>query len=75
MSYLALVIGAGLLGKRLADHPPAAMAAAAVAATALTHAVFFGAGRYSLVVFPLLGALAGTIKLAAKAFDRGPAGE
>ena len=27
-------------------------------ATVATHAVFFGAGRYSLVVFPLVAALA-----------------
>jgi hypothetical protein len=32
-----------------------------VFSTALTHAVFFGAGRYSLVCFPALCALAGTI--------------
>jgi hypothetical protein len=56
-----LLVGAALsLGKRLAGHPPAALAGGAVAVTALTHAVFFGAGRYSLVVFPLLAALAGS---------------
>jgi hypothetical protein len=75
ISHLLLVCAALLLGKRLAAHPPAALAAGAVAGTALTHAVFFGAGRYSLVVFPLVGALAGAILLAGKAFDRGPAGE
>jgi 4-amino-4-deoxy-L-arabinose transferase-like glycosyltransferase len=66
ISHALLPCAALLLGKRLAAHPPAAMAAAAVAATAVTHAVFFGAGRYSLVVFPLLGALAGTSLLHAR---------
>jgi hypothetical protein len=60
ISHALLVCAALLLGKRLRAHPPAALAAGAVAMTALTHAVFFGAGRYSLVVFPLLGALAGS---------------
>ncbi len=32
-----------------------------LAATVATHAVFFGAGRYSLVVFPLVCALAGPV--------------
>jgi hypothetical protein len=31
---------------------------AVLAATMVTHAAFFGAGRYSLVVFPLVAALA-----------------
>jgi hypothetical protein len=75
ISHALLVCAALLLGKRLRAHPPAALAAGAVAMTALTHSVFFGAGRYSLVVFPLLGALAGSSLLAAKAFDRSPAGE
>jgi hypothetical protein len=75
ISHALLVCAALLLGKRLRAHPPAALAAGAVAMTALTHAVFFGAGRYSLVVFPLLGALAGSSLVVAKAFDRSPAGE
>jgi hypothetical protein len=32
-----------------------------LAATVATHAVFFGAGRYSLVVFPLIAGLAGPV--------------
>jgi hypothetical protein len=36
----------------------ASSAALVLAATMATHAAFFGAGRYSLVVFPLLTALA-----------------
>jgi hypothetical protein len=75
ISHLLLVGGALLFGKRLAESPPAALLAAGLGVTALTHAVFFGAGRYSLVVFPLVGALAGTAFLAVKAFDSGPEGE
>lgn len=61
VAYLALVLGALLLGRRLSRYPPAFGAAAAVATTALTHVVFFGAGRYSLVCFPLLAALSGCV--------------
>jgi hypothetical protein len=75
ISHALLVCAALCLGKRLAAHPPAALAGGAVAVTALTHAVFFGAGRYSLVIFPLVGALAGASLSAGKAFDRSPAGE
>ena len=38
-----------------------ALGAASVLATAVIHAVFFGAGRYSLVCVPALAALAGTV--------------
>jgi 4-amino-4-deoxy-L-arabinose transferase-like glycosyltransferase len=40
---------------------PVALAGLGVGATALMHAVFFGAGRYSLVVSYLLAAVAGAI--------------
>jgi hypothetical protein len=59
LAYLALVGVAALLGRRLTLHPPAACAAGAIAVTAGAHAVFFGSGRYSLVVIPLVAALAG----------------
>ncbi len=61
VGYLGLVAGAGLIGRDLSRHPPAALAAAVVGTTALAHAVFFGAGRYSMVTFVILGALAGTV--------------
>lgn len=53
----------GLLGLRWAGAEGGiafllSAAATVVLATALTHAIFFGAGRYSMVVFPLLTALA-----------------
>jgi hypothetical protein len=60
VAHPGLVVAAGLLGRRLAARPPLAVAAGTVLVTALTHAVFFGAGRYSLVCFPALAALAGT---------------
>jgi len=59
IAYLGVVVLALLLGRRLLSHLPGGLGAAVVAATALTHAVFFGAGRYSLLCFPLLSALAG----------------
>lgn len=60
IAYVALVVVLALLGVRaLARAPVLAPATAAViAATALVHAAFFGAGRYGLVVVPLVTALA-----------------
>jgi hypothetical protein len=61
------VAGSGLLlGRALLRHPPALLAASAVLATALTHAVFFGASRYALVCLPALAALGGAAFLRAK---------
>lgn len=59
-AYLAhlLLVGQVLtFGRAIFQRPDALLAAAAVAATAATHAVFFGAGRYGLVCVPLLAAL------------------
>lgn len=61
IGYLGLVALVALRGRRALEHPPALLAAATIAATALTHAVFFGAARYSMVVFGLVAALAGCI--------------
>lgn len=61
LGYLGLPLAAGLSGRRVFDHPPALLAAGTVALTALTHAAFFGAGRYSLVCFALISALAGSV--------------
>lgn len=59
VGYLALLGLALLKGRALLRAPVLAVAALAVlAATAATHAVFFGAGRYALVAFPLLSGLA-----------------
>jgi len=58
LSYLAIV---GLsVSRGRAATAAALLVGATVFATALTHAVFFGAGRYSLPVFALVAALAGT---------------
>ena len=58
IGYAALVVVALLRGRALLRGPVLlAATAAAVAATMATHAVFFGAGRYSLVVFPLITAV------------------
>ncbi len=59
LGVVGLVAAGLLLGRRLEAHPPAALAVACLAATLATHAVFFGAGRYSLPCFTLLAALAG----------------
>jgi hypothetical protein len=61
VSHVGLVATAALFGRRIFDRPALFVASTTVLATALTHAVFFGAGRYSLVCFPALSALAGTV--------------
>jgi hypothetical protein len=61
VAYVALVAVTVLRGRSLGrDVGLAALAPAAVAATALVHAIYFGSGRYSLVIFPLMTALAAT---------------
>jgi hypothetical protein len=45
------------------------LAAAAIASTAFVHAVFFGSGRYALVVFPLVIAVAAFARLPARAAE------
>jgi hypothetical protein len=59
VGYLGLVALVACFGKDLRRLPVAApAAAAAILSTAVTHGVFFGSGRYSMVVFPLVTALA-----------------
>jgi hypothetical protein len=59
VAYLALAASLLLLGTReLARVPLFATSAAVILATAATHAVFFGAGRYGLVVVPFVTAVA-----------------
>jgi len=57
VGYLALAIA--LVPARRASTALEPWTAAVIAATALTHAVFFGAGRYGLVAAPLVAAVAG----------------
>jgi hypothetical protein len=66
VGHVALVVDVLLLGKRAVDFRVAAIAASALLVTIVTHAVFFGAGRYSLVCFPVLSALAGAVLTGAR---------
>jgi 4-amino-4-deoxy-L-arabinose transferase-like glycosyltransferase len=66
VAYLALCLQGVLLGRLLLAHLPALTAVSAVATTALAHAVFFGAGRYSLVCYGALALLSGCVFRAEK---------
>lgn len=54
VGYFGFALNALLCAKELLKRPLAALAAALVATTALTHAVFFGAGRYGFVCAAVL---------------------
>jgi len=58
--YLAIPVALALAGPRAVARAPVAIPVSAVVitATALTHAVFFGAGRYGLVVAPFVAIVA-----------------
>lgn len=60
LGYVACAVAALLLGRRALEAAPIVVpaTAAVILATAATHAVFFGAGRYGLVVVPFVTALA-----------------
>jgi hypothetical protein len=60
LGYLGLALVVLLLGGRALARTPVVVpaTAAVIVATALVHAVFFGAGRYGLVVAPFVAALA-----------------
>jgi 4-amino-4-deoxy-L-arabinose transferase-like glycosyltransferase len=60
LGYVAVAACAALLGPRAVARSPLVLGwgAAAIAATALVHSVFFGAGRYGLVVAPIVAAIA-----------------
>jgi 4-amino-4-deoxy-L-arabinose transferase-like glycosyltransferase len=61
IGYVALVVATAVLGRRALAHSLALpFSASVIAATALTHAVFFGAGRYGLVVAPFVACVAFT---------------
>lgn len=62
-AYLLAVLGAALGGTRLLDERPGlALGGSVVAATAITHSVFFGDARYGMIAGPVL------LVLAAEAF-------
>ena len=74
IAHLVLVLSAALLGRSLRHRPDAVLGASAVFATALTHAAFFGAGRYGLVCVAVLSALsASAVSPRAAAPAPGPA--
>jgi 4-amino-4-deoxy-L-arabinose transferase-like glycosyltransferase len=60
LGYLAVAGAVALLGRRALSRAPmvAPATAAVIVMTAAVHAVFFGAGRYGLVVVPFVAALA-----------------
>lgn len=81
VAHLALPVIVLLFGRAALRLPVLVLAAASVlVATAVTHAVFFGAGRYGLVVFPLVTLCAGLCAAASSArppgalLTRSPAG-
>jgi len=60
IGYLAIALCVGLLGWRVIARMPLVvpMCAAVIVATLVVHSVFFGSGRYGLVVAPFVAALA-----------------
>lgn len=58
LSHLLLVLLVARFGRLLWSRPSWLLGGATVLATAATHALFFGAGRYGLVCVPLLIAFA-----------------
>jgi hypothetical protein len=61
LGWVALVALGLLLGREAIRLPAACLAVSVVGASALTHAVFFGAGRYALVCLPSLAAVTGLL--------------
>jgi 4-amino-4-deoxy-L-arabinose transferase-like glycosyltransferase len=60
IGYLALALGVAALGPSALRRAPLVIpfSAAVIVATAATHAVFFGAGRYGIIVVPFVTMLA-----------------
>lgn len=60
VGYLACGLAVALLGREALERQPVIVpvSAAVILGTAATHAVFFGAGRYGLLVVPFVTALA-----------------
>lgn len=61
LAYVVLTALAGLRWGRERRFFPAAALVAALGTTILVHAIFFGAGRYGLVVSPLIAVCAGAL--------------
>jgi hypothetical protein len=60
LGYVVVALGVGLTGPRAMGRAPAMVVATAavILATVLVHAVFFGSGRYGLVVAPFIAGFA-----------------
>ena len=58
VALLVLALLTAIVPLRPEDAPLLPWSVAVIAATAATHAVFFGSGRYGLVVVPFVSALA-----------------
>lgn len=58
---LFLAVLAWLRWRKTPDFFPAAALGAVLWTTLLVHAVFFGAGRYGLVVFPMIATCTGAL--------------
>jgi 4-amino-4-deoxy-L-arabinose transferase-like glycosyltransferase len=58
VAWLCVLVQSLLFGRETWRLPSVVFALALIATTALTHAVFFGAGRYALVCLPALALLA-----------------
>jgi hypothetical protein len=61
VAYVVLAALAGVRWARERGFFPAGALAGALGTTLLVHAIFFGAGRYGLVVSPLIAACAGAL--------------
>jgi hypothetical protein len=61
LAFVVLVALGVAFGPGIAHYPPVALAVALVLATAFTHVLFFGAGRYALVGVPALALLSGLV--------------
>lgn len=59
VAYVALAVSLALLGARALGQAPLLVGwtGVLIVLTAMTHAVFFGAGRYGLIVLPFVAAL------------------
>jgi hypothetical protein len=60
IGYVAIALAVALLGRRAIEAAPVVVPVTAglVAATVLVHSIFFGAGRYGLVLAPFVAVLA-----------------
>ncbi|PIE05392.1 MAG: hypothetical protein CSA75_04995 [Sorangium cellulosum] len=76
VSVVGLLMVLLLFGKGLEKLPTVVpVTTAALAVTVFSHVVFFGGGRYALVLFPLLTVLAGGLRSVDEAEATPPIGD